>query len=330
MTARTELVLRIAELVGPSLVIDSLRNGWPALATLELDGSPVPIALFASRVGLSHRNRDAVERRFQNPAGKTALVEVPGRVSVLAGLWDADSLTTVPRPLLVTADATRRADGRTTRWSVFIPLSTLEEALATGWSTHVSDSGELIRCAHPALLPAVVAAEAAHVDPSAVLVRAAVGASGLLDDADTATDAPAAERARRAATSLVRDARFSRSVLASYDGSCAMCGLGLQLVQGAHIYPASAPGSQDEPWNGLALCGTHHLAFDRHLVAVRAPSMELVFRPDVLAKADTDPAVRRLIEATLPTLRRANGAPPSEAMFQKRYAHFGEQYDWLR
>lgn len=329
MNARTDLVARLADLVGPSLVIEDLQNGWPTLAILEVDGEWIPVALFVSTVGLSHRGRDDVERRFQNPSGDAPLIHVPDRHSVLLGVWEYDPLLHLPGPLLVTADANRRADGRTTRWSVFAPLATLDEALTTGWATHVSDSDEQIRCIHPALLSAGIAADLAWSEPSGPLVRTAISASGLLDDPANDPNSPAAERARRAASSLVRDARFSRRVLAEYDYFCAMCGLGLGLVQGAHIYPAAAPGSEDEPWNGLALCGTHHLAFDSHIIAVLPDTMEVVFHADVIANATYDPAAQRLIEGTFVVLGPARRIGPDPEMFLRRYDYFEAKYDWL-
>lgn len=281
------------------------------------------------RVGRSHRNRDDIERRFQDPGSNRPVVSVPGRRSVLVGLWEEDDFVAVPRPVVVTADANRR-EGLTTRWSAFAPIVSLDEALRTGWSTHVSDSGELIRCLLPALLPAAVAADAAGVEPDAPLVRTAVDASGLLDDPGVSPDAPAAERVRRTATSLVRDAKFSGRVLDAYGRRCAMCGLGLGLVQGAHIYPASAPGSQDETWNGLSLCANHHAAFDRHMVAVRPDTLAIVFRGDVLLDAQDDPTTAALVDGTRPVLHpAAAGAAPSATMFLKRYAHYGDRYTWL-
>jgi hypothetical protein len=65
----------------------------------------------------------------------------------------------------------------------------------------------------------------------------------------------------------VRDARFRSRVVRDYGGACAFCGLGASLVQAAHIQPVHAGGS-DDPWNGLATCPTHHLAFDRGLIVV--------------------------------------------------------------
>jgi hypothetical protein len=207
---------------------------------------------------------------------------------VLLGLWESDDLLQVHRPVVVTADALQR-EGRQTRWSAFVSINALTEALSTGWATHLSDSEELIHCMFPTLLPAPVAADLTGADLAMTLVRTAVEASGLLDETDPISDGGAAERARRAASTLVRDSRFSRRVLDAYAQRCAMCGLGLTLVQGAHIYPASAPGSQDEPWNGLALCANHHLAFDNHLLAVRPDTRQVVFRGDVPAQATSDP-----------------------------------------
>lgn len=332
MSARTDLVHRLAALVGPALLqVEDPQTGWPGLATLYGEGQRVPLALFVGQVGLSHRGRDAVERRFQNPGQDRPLVGVPGRASVLVGLWEDDKFLPVPRPVVVTADAKRR-EGRATRWSAFAPVSTLAEALTTGWATHVSDSDELIRCIHPTLLPAAITADLAGAEPLEPLVRTAIDASGLLDDdaSGNSPHAPAADRARRTASSLVRDARFSRRVLDAYGRRCAMCGLGLSLVQGAHIYPASAPGSVDEPWNGLSLCANHHSAFDRHILAVLPPGMDVVFRSDVLAEAATDPAAASLVDGTLPRLRDAVAGPdPDPAMFAKRYEHYGDRYDWL-
>jgi hypothetical protein len=68
MTARVDRVNRIAALVGPSgLEIEDAQKGWPAFAVLHVLGESVPVALFVGKVGRSHRNRDDVERRFQNP-----------------------------------------------------------------------------------------------------------------------------------------------------------------------------------------------------------------------------------------------------------------------
>ncbi|MFN8508826.1 MAG: HNH endonuclease [Dehalococcoidia bacterium] len=78
---------------------------------------------------------------------------------------------------------------------------------------------------------------------------------------------------------LIRDAAFRSVVLAGYDRRCAACGTGLVVPidkaahlppcepEAAHIIPVDA-GGPDDPRNGLALCRTHHWAFDRLILYV--------------------------------------------------------------
>lgn len=75
------------------------------------------------------------------------------------------------------------------------------------------------------------------------------------------------ERALRTVNELYRDARFSGSVLSAYGHQCAVCGLRLGLLDAAHIVTVKA-GPSDEVANGLALCPTHHRAYDRGILGV--------------------------------------------------------------
>lgn len=329
MSARTELVTRLASLVGTAMEIEELGNGWPSLARLNIDGSIVPLALFVSPIGSSHRDRDAVERRFQNPTN-ISLQGVPGRESVLLGVWDTDQLMQVDHPVIAVAEAHRRDDGRTTRWSVFLLLAALVEALDTGWATNVSDSGETIYYVHPIMLPVAITATMTRAEPQEKSIYGAISTLGLMDRSSNSDELPNSERVRRTVTALVRDSKFSGRVLDAYGRRCAMCGLGLGLVQGAHIYPASAPGSKDETSNGIALCANHHLAFDRHLIAVRPATLELLFHPSVLERAEQDSAAALFVHNTRDVLRSTTGpnAPDSES-FVKRYGHFKVEYAWI-
>ena len=88
---------------------------------------------------------------------------------------------------------------------------------------------------------------------------------------------PHGERVRqveRVLTSrVVRDANFRRSVSTAYDGRCAITGLriidggGRTEAQAAHIW-AVADGGPDIVRNGVALSGTVHWLFDRHLISL--------------------------------------------------------------
>lgn len=330
MASRADLVDRIAELVGEDVLrIESPQNGWPALGNLVVDGVAAPVAIFAGSVGLSHRGRDGVERRFQNPGTNRPIVEIPGRDPLLLGLWEADEFEEVGRPLLVSAEARLRV-GRTTRYSVFASMGMLRSALDTGWSEGRSSDGETIRAFAPPLLPLSFRMDKDEAVPPAPAVQAAVEGSGLLSADDQ--DLPAAsERARRAGSTLVRDARFSKRVVDAYRGLCAMCGLDVGLVEGAHIYPVSAPASYDEAWNGLALCANHHLAFDKHLIGVEVESSEIRMHERVLDQIPNSPAVASFVDGTYERLAAPHDrrARPRDEMFRRRYEFYVDSYDWL-
>jgi putative restriction endonuclease len=89
--------------------------------------------------------------------------------------------------------------------------------------------------------------------------------------------APPAEQERRIEQILlnrkVREASFRYHVCEAYDNRCAVTGLrivnggGKAEVQAAHIWSV-ASGGPDVVQNGLALSGTAHWLFDRHLISL--------------------------------------------------------------
>ncbi len=280
------------------------------------------VALHVGPVGLSHRNRDDVERRFQNPGRDKPVIALGASVPVLLGLWEEGS-----RPVVAVLDARPRV-GKPTRQSLFIPLWQLEEAARTGWAEHRNVAGELILAFHPALLPSYLESIVEEAVPPPEQVAAVIYASGLNDMVPESPE----QRARRAATQLVRNAAFGRDVVAAYDGLCAMCGVNFGLVEGAHIYPAHAPNSPDTTTNGLALCGNHHIAFDRHLIWIHPEERTVKFHPHVEDRKHISPASTHFITSTFERLREPQ-APrhrPIPDMFLRRYAHFAEQCDWAR
>lgn len=329
MPGRADLAKRVSELVGVDVLrITDPGSGWPAFGDLLLDSGPLPVSLFVGPVGLSHRNRDDVERRFQNPGQRRPITTTPNRYPLLLGLCAEDPYLSVPWPLLVQADPYRRV-GHVTRFSIFASVALLTEAWATGWSEDISDSGETIRCLAPPLLPVSVSALRDDVVPANSAMQAAINGSGLMDS--PVYEGPAAERARRAGTSLVRDARFSRRVTQAYNGFCAMCGIDATLIQAAHIYPASAPGSHDEPWNGLALCPNHHLAFDRYLLAIHPDTRRIIYSPELNAQVESSSAMALFAAATYAQLAEPSepSARPLSEMFRERYQYYRDSYPWL-
>lgn len=98
------------------------------------------------------------------------------------------------------------------------------------------------------------------------------------------------KRVSYTATSPQRDSAFRRLVLREYDYTCAVCGLKVQLgglseVTAAHIVPKEQ-NSTDDPRNGLALCRTHHWAFDNGLFTL-TDDYRITLSP-VLMIADTN------------------------------------------
>jgi len=87
-----------------------------------------------------------------------------------------------------------------------------------------------------------------------------------------------------------REAAFARQVKAAYAQRCAITGLrilnggGRPEVQAAHIRPV-AEGGPDTVRNGLALSGTAHWMFDRHLVSVDTDHHILIARDRLPAAA---------------------------------------------
>lgn len=328
MSDRTDLVERLTELVGPSLHVNDLGDGWPSLADFTIGDLTMPIALFVSRVGLSHRGRDDIERRFQNPANSRRMPITRDRLAVLVGVWEGDELIRPQAPILVLADAYRRAD-HVTRWSAFVSVGALEDADRAGWAEQINNRDELIRGVRPELFGLAVTALDVGVDPDPASLRS-IQTAGLLESPSSRPAFDENEvRLRRTVSVLVRETRFRGEVLGNYHNRCAMCGLGLGLVQGAHIYPASAPGSTDSPSNGVALCANHHLAFDRHQVAVLPEGLRIVFRPDVEERAADDDSIARFLSSTFDSLRPSRGVPLDPQALRRRHQFYAEYYDWL-
>lgn len=88
---------------------------------------------------------------------------------------------------------------------------------------------------------------------------------------------------------IARSQAFSRRLLPLYEHRCAVCGSahgaanGTTEAEAAHIVPRGLKGA-DDARNGLALCRSHHWAFDRGLFGIR-PNRRVVVRPAAAADA---------------------------------------------
>lgn len=323
MTSRRAIARELCEWVGDdALELVDPGSGWPAYARMRSASSDwVAVAAYLGPIGQSQRGRDNVERRFQNPGKNRPIKDTSGAIAVLIGLYQSDGTR-----LLVGMDAVRRI-GKSTRQSLFMPLHLLRSADAWGWAEHYSDTGEKLTAFRPSLLPIYIELQRSYIDVAAEDIERLVVAAGA-NDAELGDEA--VRRAIAAVRPVVRRAIFGKMVVAAYDGQCAMCGLDSSLVAAAHIYPAGAPGCEDEIWNGLALCGSHHAAFNSYLVHVDPRTGSTRFHPDLLARARSTPSCRIFLKATFPTIEppRSPSLRPKAEMFEKRYKFLKPKYAW--
>ena len=323
---RDKRIQYLAELAGSKVarVVDS-RDGWPGLMEIF---TPVGIwkrvEVHVGYIGRSGRGRDESERRFQNPANKKPMSSPSGAPALLVGMWERG-----PRIVLVGMETDHRI-GVATRKSLFFPVDLLDEVAAVGWGERYSSVGEHIIGFIPSLLPVYIECRVEGVKIQPDRVSSILDAAGLrLDKSENTPE----ERARRAASQIVRRSAFSKAVIAAYGERCSLCDLNLGLLEGAHIYPVSAPGSWDEVWNGLALCRNHHAAFDKHQLWIDPGTYAVRLHPDLESYRSSHPPEdpsRRFLEATRDHIRlpgRVEDAPRLQ-MFRDRYRFYSKSYGW--
>jgi len=316
--ARVDLARDVVDLVGADAAIAvQLDNGWPSLVDVLVPGGQRRVALHVSKV--SPHARRPYEWRFQNPATSIPVEAPTGATPILLGLDVIDGV-----PILVAIDGSSRV-GRRSRFSILFNRRICAEAAISGWGEYASTSGEKIFAMRPRLFPVFVEMLTSGVEIERQPIVQAVQSSGLLEN-DTEE---AGERARRTASRYVRDAKFSRDVRAAYGNRCAMCGVALDLVVGAHIYPVGAPGSQDRVWNGMALCHNHHAAFDAFQIWIDS-TFDVRIRPSFSTSALGNPASERFLAQTSPTLWVPTTAAhqPRKSMLESRYSYYGNEYEW--
>ena len=156
--------------------------------------------------------------------------------------------------------------------SIQLREAALHQAVVDGFAPHNKGNGELAIAFRPDCLAAYAAnLESLHECGQAAGEIETLSRIGRDPDAvdDVEIEEKIAEPRRYAVLSTKRALRktgFRKRVLTAYGRSCAMCGIQLRLLDGAHILPAAHPDSTDGTDNGVALCALHHRAFDRALV----------------------------------------------------------------
>lgn len=326
MNTRAGKFVSVVNALGPLVIgAPSPQSGWPGLLTILVDGTPVNIALHVSAI--SHHHRAPYEYRFQNPADRSLVSDQHGlALPVLLGLGHPAA----PH-ILVAVDGRTRV-GRASRFSILFHERIVLEASQYGWAEYVGANGEKIFAFVPAFFPIFLAQINESGSISSEQIKEMAVAAGFFDPLNNAqSQAAAAVRATRGVTVLARKAGAGRRIREAYSHTCAMCGLGSNLLQGAHIYPVEAPGSTDDIWNGLSLCYNHHRAFDLHLIWVDPRNYQVHLHPSLHADAVFNSGTRNFVSGTWGRLAIPQFVQyqPNPQMFIDRYTYFDKNYDWI-
>jgi putative restriction endonuclease len=93
----------------------------------------------------------------------------------------------------------------------------------------------------------------------------------------------------------LHQAHFRRRILAAYGERCCICELRERpLLDAAHIVPDRLPEGVPEVRNGLAMCPTHHRAYDQNLVLV-TEQYRVEVQHDRLLHANSEATKRTLL-----------------------------------
>jgi hypothetical protein len=321
---KPRLTQYIVELIGPSVRLISLEDGWPAHVKVDADGKVFQVAMYGTNI-TSHI-RKPYEVRLQKPDSSKPIQPPEGLMPLIVGL--DRGLHHDEAPVLVTVDA-RNQVGKRTRNSLLFNQSAIDDARKFGWGVYTSKTGEVFTASLPILFPEVLTAISRGVSGQLVQVGTLLVATGIVEHSQ---DTPTVERAKQTVNVLVRNEAFRKRVREAYGHRCALCGLDWGLVEAAHIYPVRAPSSPDEVWNGIALCPNHHAAFDAHLIWLEPGTGILKLHPDLEQAAAQDRTLNILIQPLFTKIVRpaAVGDEPRADMFKRRYEFFEGRYDWAK
>ncbi|MEM8533443.1 MAG: HNH endonuclease [Chloroflexota bacterium] len=112
-----------------------------------------------------------------------------------------------------------------------------------------------------------------------------------------------------------RSTGFRRVVVKAYDHTCAICGIRIRTPEGrtavaaAHIVPWSF-SHNDDPRNGLALCGLHHWTFDQGMLGI-SPEYQIQVSP-IVDREDSATEMLRILHNQTITLPKVSYLLPAK------------------
>ncbi|MBP1466856.1 HNH endonuclease [Candidatus Chloroploca sp. M-50] len=116
-----------------------------------------------------------------------------------------------------------------------------------------------------------------------------------------------------------RSTGFRRTIVSAYQHTCAICRIrivtpeGRTAVSAAHIVPWSI-SHNDDPRNGMALCGLHHWAFDEGVVSIEPSTYRIIVSPVVRSDDEATTPLRTLHDQPLYLPENEEIYPAKEAL----------------
>lgn len=261
LLARFEDAVRLS---GWSLLYLS-KGAHPARYRVFRDGRGSVVRVFIWNITHGGKSRRSDEYRIQITGLDEIQPEAAAR-NLILGWWDGVEV-------FAGWDIRQHTGSISSSPSMQVSEGALRQALLTGFSPYVNQNGETAIALRPDFMGTYIEFLEPLHDSGKIPQEAAILAKLSEDAADVEDkdiDDSVADKRKYAILSTKRALRaldFGRRVLGAYGHQCAMCGVQLRLIDGAHILPAAHEDSTDQTSNGVALCALHHRAYDRGLVA---------------------------------------------------------------
>jgi putative restriction endonuclease len=268
MATRAEQIARLVEglaSAGLRVINDYDPNDRPVTLQVADAEAVRAFRVFCWNVTPGGHGRSADEFRVQTTRPGNVPLYMAGATTLVLG-YEED------RDLFVAWDAEKHPNPGGSS-SLQVSEGTLDEAVAQGFVGHArpisDDEVEVVVAFRPELIGEYLEIRT-DLDATTPAESEASAEAASGNEEGALEELPAGSPRRRAVTRvsrLVRNGQFRSRVIRAYEQRCALCDLGAGLIQAAHIRSVST-GGEDQVRNGLAVCPTHHLAFDLGLLVL--------------------------------------------------------------
>lgn len=267
LLSKDDLLGRIADAVvecGWSVAMLSSPPTHPFRLTLFSGDESLNIRVYIWNITHGGGQRSEQEYRIQ-VTGVPDISSEPGFRTLILGYWTDGAV-------FAGFDFAHHHGAISYSPSIQIRQEALQAAYVSGFAPHDKGGGELAIAFRPDYFVdycreyAILHEFGDSVTETDALAAVAAESTAINESAIELVPVARRDVLRKVAAGHL-SVQFRNRVLTVYQHRCAMCGLQMGVVEAAHIVPASRAQSSYETANGVALCATHHRAFDTGLVA---------------------------------------------------------------